>query len=70
MDPRHHLAKLSIGARRDLLRVLTSPAHVRADLIRQMHNRPTARQLAEVLMDLEADDLMRFQVIAVLEQST
>lgn len=43
---------------------------MRADLIRQMHERPDTRELAEVLMDVEADELSRFQVIALLEQST
>jgi hypothetical protein len=69
VNPRRLIAELTIGARRDLLRALRSPSNVRADLIRQMYDRPDTRELAEVLMDLEADELMRFQVIAFLEQS-
>jgi hypothetical protein len=37
-------------ARADLLRVLTSPAHVRADVIRQFYERPGKREMAEVLL--------------------
>jgi hypothetical protein len=35
-----------------------------------MHERPGTRGLAEVLIDLEADELIRAQVIALLEQTT
>src|SRR6266542_1928545 len=49
------LTRLPSGARRDLLRVLASPSDVRAGLIRQMYERTATRDLAEVLMDLEAD---------------
>jgi hypothetical protein len=52
--------------RADLLRVLTSPARVRADVIRQMYARDDTRDLAEVLMDLEAHDLLRTQVVQLL----
>ena len=70
MDPRRRLAKLPIRARRDLLRFLTSQSDVRADLIRQMHERNETRGLAELLMDLEADELIRLHVIDLLEQTT
>ena len=60
MALRRRLAKLPIGARRDLLRVLRSPSHVRADVIRQMVDRPDTRELAEVLIDLETDELIHF----------
>ena len=43
---------LPIGARADFLRVLTSSAWVRADVIRQIYARDDTRDLAEVLMDL------------------
>jgi hypothetical protein len=52
--------------RADLLRVLTSPTRVRADVIRQMYARDDTRDLAEVLMDLEAHDLLRTQVVQLL----
>jgi hypothetical protein len=52
------LAELSLGARRDLLRVLTSPSNVRADVIRQFHERERGR-MVEVLPDLDADELGR-----------
>jgi len=61
------LKRLPPGARAELLRVLTSPADVRADLIRQFHERHL--DLAEVLMDLEADELLREQVIDMLRHT-
>lgn len=68
-DPRRRIANLPIGARRELLRVLTAPPNVRTDLIRQMHQRRDTRELAEVLIDLEADDFIRLQVITLLEEA-
>jgi hypothetical protein len=63
------LRRLSPEVRRDLLRVLTSPPEVRGDVIRQFHERPDSKDMAEVLMDLEADELARFQVILLLQRS-
>jgi hypothetical protein len=60
---------MSVGARADLLRVLTAPSDVRADVIRQFHERPNGRGMAEVLIDLEADELLRIQTIDFLFQS-
>jgi hypothetical protein len=59
---RRQLQRLSLGARQELLRVLASPSGVRADLIRQMYERPATRYLAEVLMDLEAEPDIRLQL--------
>ena len=59
------LQGLPTGVRRDLLRVLTSPSNVRADVIRQFHDRG-AELMVEVLTQLETDDLLRYQVIDVL----
>jgi hypothetical protein len=55
------------GARRDLLSLLTSSSNVRADVIRQFHERGEAG-MVEVLVELEADELLRLQVIEVLRQ--
>jgi hypothetical protein len=66
---RRRLTRLSLGARRELLRVLASPSGVRADLIRQMYERPATRYLAEVLMDLEAEPEIRLRVMDVLKES-
>jgi len=49
------------------LRVLTSSEHVRADVIRQFHERGE-EAMVEVLTELEADELLRFQVIEVLKR--
>ena len=62
------LRRLSPGARRDLLRVLESPSNVRADVIRQFHERGD-KGMVEVLAELEADELMRRHVIDVLHRS-
>ncbi len=61
------LLRLPPGARADLLRVLTSPSNVRADVIRQFYERGD-EGMVEVLSDLEADELVRLQVIAVLRE--
>jgi hypothetical protein len=50
------LQGLPPGARRDLLPVLTSPSKVRADVIRQFHERGDDG-MVEVLADIEADEL-------------
>jgi len=63
------LAGLSLGARRELLRVLASAAKTRAYLIRQMHERPDTRDLAEVLMDLESQPPLRLGVMEALKAS-
>jgi hypothetical protein len=58
-------AELPFPARRDLLRVLTSDSRVRADVIRQFHERGD-EGMVEVLAELETDDLLRLQVTAIL----
>jgi hypothetical protein len=63
------LRRLGAGVRADLLRVLISPENVRADVIRQFWERPGCRDLAEVLVDLEADDLKRLALIDELRQT-
>lgn len=67
MRDEHYFAELPDGARRDLLRVLTSSSNVRADVIRQFHERDD-EEMVEVLTELEAHELVRLQVIDVLRQ--
>jgi hypothetical protein len=62
---RRRLLSLPPGARADLLRVLTSPSNVRADVIRQFYERGDDGMVG-VLSDLEADELLRLQVIDAL----
>ena len=62
------LRRLPPGARRDLLRVLESPSNVRADVVRQFHERGDDG-MVEVLTDLEVDELIRFQVIDEIVRS-
>ena len=59
------LSNLPAGARADLLHVLTSPSNVRADVIRQFHERGDDGMF-EFLADLEADELLREQVVLLL----
>jgi hypothetical protein len=57
------------GARRDLLRVLTSSSEVRADVIRQFHERGKD-DMAEVLIALEENDAARQAVIEELRANS
>lgn len=61
------LPELSPKAQRELLLVLTSPSNVRADVIRQFHER-SKDGMVEVLAELEADELLRLEVIEVLRR--
>jgi HEAT repeat protein len=65
MDHARRLRDLPDGARRDLLRLLESPSRVRADAIRQLHERGEA-ELVDALAELEADELIRLQVVDAL----
>ncbi|SRR6266508_1116396 len=67
VNPDKRFRRLSPGARADLLRVLTSPSNVRADVIRQFHERGDDG-MVDVLSDLEADALLRIQVIEALRR--
>jgi hypothetical protein len=46
-----------------------SPSEVRADVIRQMFDRPDTRDLAEVLIDIESEPGMRVAVVELLKDS-
>ncbi len=60
------LRALSSEARRELLAVLMSPSSVRADVIRQFHERGDDGMVA-MLTELEADGLLRWQVVEALK---
>lgn len=66
MRKRRHLEALPPGARANLLRVLTSPPRVRADVIRQFHERPGGQDMAELLMLCEEDEFKRAAVVEAL----
>jgi hypothetical protein len=66
-DMAKNLQGVPLGARRDLLRVLTSPSNVRADVIRQFHHRGEAG-MVEVLCEMEADEWLRLQVVEQLRR--
>jgi hypothetical protein len=59
------LARLPTEARKELLMLLTSPSHVRADVIRQFHERGTS-DIVELLIMCEEDDLKRATMIEAL----
>lgn len=59
----HFVEELGPGGRRDLLRVLKSPSDIRADLVRQFHDRPGGEDMAELLMILEEKEWARQAII-------
>jgi hypothetical protein len=67
MDPADNLRDLPPGVQRDLLRVLTSPSDVRADVIRQFHERGDDG-MVDTLAELEADPVLRAEVVARLRE--
>jgi hypothetical protein len=54
---------------RELLDVLTRPDRDRAALIGRLHVREDGTWLAELLIDLETDDVARLNLIAALRAS-
>ncbi len=64
-----YVSRLSVGERRDLLRDLTAPSIIRADAIRQFRERPDGQRMADVLLDLEADEFLRLHVVEALRRS-
>jgi hypothetical protein len=60
---------LGPAARRDLLRVLTSPSEVRADFIRQLHERDDAQEMADLLIFLEQWEWARQRMIEELSRA-
>lgn len=58
---------LGPGGRRDLLRVLTSPDHVRADVIRQFHERGD-EDMVDLLVLLEEQEWSRQALIEELRR--
>jgi ACT domain-containing protein len=68
VDPAERLSNLPPDVRADLLRVLRSLSNVRADTIRQFHERG-AESMVEVLVELEQDDLLRYRVILALQNA-
>ena len=60
------VADLESGARRDLLRVLTTSSEVRADLIGQLYRRAGGQDMAELLTLLEEREWARQAMIEEL----
>jgi len=53
----------------DLLRVLTSPSEVRADVIRQFHKKPDRQEMADLLILLEEWEWARQGMIEELSRA-
>jgi hypothetical protein len=68
-DSAHRLDVLSLGAREELFRMLSSAPETRAAAIRELHQRATTRELADVLIDLEAEPVVRLEVLRLLRDS-
>lgn len=64
--PRDGLRRPPAAVHSDLLRVLTSPSYVQADIIRQFYERPDKREFAEVLLDLDGEDFLRAALVGGL----
>jgi hypothetical protein len=61
---------LQPAARALLLRILVSPSTDRARVIAQLHAQASTRDLAELLIDLEADEALRRKVVAALRATS
>jgi hypothetical protein len=68
-DPVRRLSTLSPGARTELFRLLSESDEVRASAIGHLHSRTTSRELAEVLIDVEADPVLRLEGLRTLRDS-
>ncbi len=62
------LEGIGAGARRELLRVLDSPAEVRADVIRQFFNRKGGSEMADLLILLEEREWARQAIVEALRR--
>ena len=60
---------LGPAARRDLPRVLTSPSEVRADVIRQLHERLDGQEMTDLLIFLEEWEWARQGMIEELSRA-
>jgi hypothetical protein len=68
MEPVERLEKMTKAIRRDLLEVLSAEPAERADLVRRFHERGDD-DLVEMLTELEDDEVLREQVVEVLQES-
>lgn len=69
-DPILRLSGLDPKARAQLYRLLSEADAVRADAIRQLHARPGTQGLAEVLIDVEADPVLRLEILRLLRDAS
>ncbi len=62
------LEEIGPGARRELLRILSSPGDVRADVIRQFFHRKGGGDMAELLILLEEREWARQAMVEALRR--
>jgi hypothetical protein len=60
------IAAIGVGAARELLDAITRPEAERAALIGRLASRDNGNWLADLLSDLEVDEVARLQVISAL----
>jgi hypothetical protein len=68
-DPAQRLSLLGEGARAELFTLLSGPVEARAEAIGRLHSVPKTRPLAEVLIDLEVESVLRLEVLRCLRDS-
>jgi len=67
-EAKRFLDEIGPGARRELMRVLDSPAEVRADVIRQFFHRKGGGEMAELLILLEEREWARQAMVEALRR--
>lgn len=68
-DPGRHLSKLSAEARAELFALLSGADGARSAAIGGLYSSAETRSLADVLIDLESDPVMRLEVLRLLRDS-
>jgi hypothetical protein len=66
---RRTLRRLPQAAQRELLDLLASPPRSEPTLFAQLHEGPDTEDLGEVLIDLEAEPILRLGVVDALKDS-
>lgn len=68
-DPSRQLARLGPGARAELYRLLSAPSETRANVIGQLYSDTPTQELADILIEVEADPVLRLEVLRLLRDS-
>ena len=68
-DPARRLGSLGTRAQAELSALLSASEETRAEAIGRLHSRDETRQLAEILIDVEGDPVLRLEVLRALRES-